>query len=261
MIRGLLVVLVLAAPSAALARNGGLYFELAPAWGFYFTDEVIVEDGDDDSGRFPAPGFTPQLKLGVNLFGFGGVEADIAAFGWDLGNVERGGGGFVGGAVRVTPLEFLTFVIPETVEIPSLVPAGPVTWRNRPFDLGFYMGGGYTIVGEDYAYQGGYFKWGFDLKFFITPQLAVGIDLPFRHTLLEPFRYTNYAESIGLCTDHEDAYGFLGGQRVDVAPSPTRARAVEISADQMDDLCDEPPPGALFFAPAFTIAGVFDFGI
>lgn len=261
--RFFLVASLLLAASGAQARNGGLYFELAPSWGFYFTDEAIIEDGDDDNGDFPEPGFTPQLKLGVNLFGYAGVEADIAAFGWDLDDIERGGGGFVGGAFRVTPLEFLTFVIPETVEIPSLIPQGPVTWRNRPFDVGIYMGGGYGLVGEDYLYQGGYFKWGFDAKFFITPQLAVGIDLPFRHALYRNFRYVDYADSTGFCTDGAQAYGFVGDTRVDVQPHPDRNvyRGLELQASDADDVCEESAPGALFFAPALTIAGVFDFGI
>jgi hypothetical protein len=261
--RLLVVAMVCSAASAAQARNGGLYFELAPSWGFYFTDEVVIEDGDDDNGEFPEAGFVPQLKLGVNLFGWAGVEADIAAFGWDLDDVERGGGGFVGGAFRITPLEILTYILPETAQIPSLMPPGPVTWKNRPFDLGIYMGGGWGIVGEDYAYQGGYFKWGFDVKFFITPQLAVGIDIPFRHALYRNFRYVDYNDSTGFCTDGEDAFGYAGDTKVDVTPNPQRNvfKGVEVKASDAADLCDGDAPGALLFAPALTIAGVFDFGI
>src|SRR5688572_31240380 len=45
------------------------------------------------------------------------------------------GAGYVGGVVRITPLEVLSYALPDTVEIPSLFPKGPVTWKNRPFDL------------------------------------------------------------------------------------------------------------------------------
>jgi hypothetical protein len=259
-----LIALALLCARSADARNGSLYLMLEPAWGFYFSDEVVIDKDPSSKQIFPEAGFTPQLKLGVNLFGFGGAEADIAVFGWDLDSAQRGGGGFVGGDVRITPLEFLTFVIPPTVEIPSLMPPGPVNWHNRPFDIGIYMGGGWGIVGEDYAYQGGYFKWGFDLQFYVTPQLAVGIDLPFRHPFYKPFRYVDYNNSSGFCTDHEQGFGFAAnGDRVDVQPTTARNtyRDFEVSSDDANDLCDEPAPGAMFFAPALTISGVFDFGI
>ena len=237
----------------AQARHGGLYFELAPGLGMMNTDEVIVgEDGDVAESSF-----SPGLKLGFNLFGWAGAEAQFAGTFWNLGSNDVGGAGFAGGVVRVTPLEVLSFVIPDTVEIPSILPAGPVTWKDRPFDLGFSVGGGYAIAGEDYAYQGGYFQWGFDLKFFITPNFALGIDLPFRHTIFEPFRYTDFGDGDGLCTDGGKAFGRSG---TEYAPSPIRAGGDELSASDVSS-CKGRPPDALFFAPALTIAGVFDFGI
>lgn len=258
--RALLVVAMMLAASSASARNGGLYLELAPAWGFFLTDEVIIEDGDDGGGDFPRAGFVPQLKLGFNLFGYLGAELDVAAHGWDLGEVERGGGGFVGGVVRATPLELLTWLIPEDVQFPTLLGDGPVSWHDRFFDVGVYAGGGFTMVGEDYAYQGGYVKWGFDLKWFVTPNFAVGLDLPFRHPLYEPFRYTNYSTAKGLCTDGGKAYG-QGG--IEIRPTPNRSSysGREYDAGDMDLECDGDPPSAVFFAPSFTISGVIDFGI
>lgn len=260
-----LVLGALAAPSAS-ARNGGIYLELAPAWGFFLTDEVVIEDGDDEAEgigngeEFPQAGFTPALKLGVNLFGFVGGELQVSAHGWDLGNVERGGAGYVGGVVRATPLELLTFVMPDTLELPSLLPAGPVTWRNRPFDIGVSVGGGYHMVGEDYAYQGGYFQWGVDLKLFLTPNFAIGLDLPFRHMMYEPFRYVDYADSEGFCTDGGGAYGRNG---VEVAPHHDRGlfQGFELNASQIGSECDQPAPSAVLFSPSFTVTGVFDFGI
>lgn len=248
------------APSSALARNGGIYLELAPAWGFYLSDEVIIEDGDDNGSPFPVAGFTPTLKLGVNLFGFVGAEMQVAGHAWDLGIVERGGAGYVGGVVRATPLEILTFIIPETLELPSLVPSGPVTWKHRPFDVGVSVGGGYHMVGEDYAYQGGYFQWGLDLKLYLTPNFALGLDLPFRHMLYEPFRYSDYADSQGFCTDGGEAYG-RGG--VTVPPHPDRGvfQGFEFNASDIASECDQPAPSALLFSPSLTISGVFDFGI
>lgn len=250
----------LLAPSAALARNGGIYLELAPSWGFYLTDEVIVEDGDDDGSPYPSAGFTPTLKLGVNLFGFVGGELQVAAHAWDLGSVERGGAGYVGGVVRATPLEVLTFVLPTDLQLPSLIPAGPVSWRDRPFDVGFSLGGGYTLTGEDYAYQGGYFQWGFDLKVFLTPNFAIGLDLPVRHMLFEPFRYVDYSNSAGFCTDGGDAFG-RGGAPVQPTPNRGTYQGRELNATTDLSQCDGAAPAAVLFSPALTITGNFDFGI
>ncbi len=256
-----LVVLMLALGTSApaAARNGGLYLELAPSWGFFLTDEVRIENGENnDPVDYATASFVPAIKVGVNLFGWAGAEAQLSGHYWDVGG-DVGGGGYVGGVFRATPLEVLSYVLPDTVQLPSLLPRGPVTWKNRPFDLGVSVGGGYTLIGEDYAYQGGYFQWGLDVKFFITPNLAVGLDLPFRHMLYQPFRYTDFNNKKGLCTDGGDAYGFIGATRVDVPVGP-RVQAVEVNASDSDK-CNTAAPSALLIAPALTIAGVIDFGI
>jgi hypothetical protein len=250
------------ASESALARNGGLYFELAPSWGFFMTDEVLVDDNEGDPVEYATASFVPALKVGVNILGWAGIEAHATGHYWDLDG-DPGGGVYAGGVARITPLEILTYVLPDTVEIPSLIPAGPVKWKNRPFDIGVSFGGGYTLVGEDYAYQGGYFQWGFDVKFFITPNLAVGLDFPFRHLMYSPFRYADYGDRSGFCTDGGDAYGYIGDTKIEVEPNENRNvyKGVEIKSTEMASKCKDPAPEALFFAPALTIAGVFDFGI
>jgi hypothetical protein len=271
--RALLVASVLLASTAASARNGGLYFELAPSWGFYRTEQVLVDDADgsgkdgdvtDDSDdyRYATATFVPSLKVGINLFGWAGVEGHIAGHWWDAGG-DPGGAGYGGGVARITPLEILTYILPDTVEIPSLIPQGPVTWKNRPFDLGISMGGGYTILGEDFAYQGGYFQWGFDMKFFITPNLSFGLDFPFRHTFYQPFRYSDFSNDKGFCTDGGDAYGYNDDQKFPVRPNPNRNvyKPVEVTSGDIKSKCKDPAPEAFFFAPAITLGGVFDFGI
>jgi hypothetical protein len=256
--RALAVVLVAVfAAAPAAARNGGLYFELAPGYGLYNTDDVIVENGDDGSGELAESSFSPGLKLGVNLFGWAGAEAQFAGHFWGVGQ-DPGGGGFAGGVFRVTPLEAFTYILADDFQLPALSVLGPTSWKDRPFDLGFSIGGGFTMVGEDYAYQGSYFQWGFDLKYFVTPNFALGIDLPFRHTNLQPFRYTDYGDGEGVCTDGKDGIGRSGF----VHPvNPNRIFGDEFLAADIESECDGTAPSALFFAPAFTIAGVFDFGI
>lgn len=244
---------------AAHARNGGLYFELAPSWGFYSTDEAIIEKGDDNFGAFPVATFVPALKLGVNLFGWAGAEGHVAGQFWDVEG-DPGGGGYVGGVFRVTPLEVLTYVLPDDVQVPSLFPPGPVKWRDRPFDLGVSFGGGYSLIGEDYAYQGGYFQWGFDVKWFITPNFAVGLDFPFRHMLYAPVRISNFNDRVGYCTDGKKAYVPVGSVDV-VVPDNAGEFGPGIPLAETTDVCDQAPPAALFIAPALTITGVFDFGV
>ena len=102
--RTIVVLVVLLASTAAFARNGGLYFELAPSWGFYSSDEVIIEEGNDNFSDVPVASFVPALKLGVNLFGWAGIEAHATGHFWDLEN-DRGGAAYAGGVVRITPLE------------------------------------------------------------------------------------------------------------------------------------------------------------
>ncbi|HEY4221891.1 MAG TPA: hypothetical protein VGO62_11115 [Myxococcota bacterium] len=253
--------------SPALARHGGLYLELAPSWGFYSSTEAVIESGragGPDSYNFnvPTADFVPAIKVGFNLFGWAGAEAHVTGHYWDP-NGDTGGAGYVGGVVRITPLEALSYIIPDDVEIPSLVPSGPVKWKDRPFDLGISFGGGYTITGEDYAYQGGYFQWGFDLKFYVTPNFALGLDFPFRNLLYEPFRYSNYKDHLGYCTDGGSAFVTVNGgkTRITVPDGAGEGGPAIAASDQKTACPGAKAPSAFFFAPAFTIAGVFDFGI
>jgi hypothetical protein len=237
----------------AAARHGGLYLELGVGYGLFDTDEVVV-DYDKNGGGLGQSSFAPTVKLGFNLFGWAGLEAQASGHYWGLG-FDPGGGAYGGGVVRVTPLEVLTYLLPKDFQMWS--PQGDVGWKDRPFDLGVSVGGGYTIIGEDFAYQGSYFQWGIDAKFFVTPNFAVGIDLPFRTPAYEPFRYTNFSDGDGLCTDGEDAFGRSGFR---YPPSQNRNLGDEFSARDVGD-CDGDAPAASFFAPSFTIAGVFDFGV
>lgn len=252
-----LLVAAFAIATPAAARHGGMYLELAPAYGMFLTDDVIVEDGDDGSGELGESSFSPGMKLGLNLFGWAGAEAQFAGHFWGVGS-DPGGGGYAGGVFRITPLEVLSYLLPADFVLPqlSVLPAGK--WADRPFDLGVSIGGGYTIIGEDYAYQGSYFQWGFDLKYFVTPNFALGLDFPFRHTQYQPFRYTDFGDGDGLCTDGAKAFGPSG---FETPPAAGRNFNDEFRSADIESRCTQSPPSALFFAPAFTIAGVFDFGI
>ena len=66
--RSLVVLAVLLASTAAFARNGGLYFELAPSWGFYSTEEVIIEEGNDTFSDFPVATAQFERLVSIPLF-------------------------------------------------------------------------------------------------------------------------------------------------------------------------------------------------
>ncbi|MBM4282544.1 MAG: hypothetical protein FJ137_17930 [Deltaproteobacteria bacterium] len=238
----------------AAARHGGLYLEMGAGYGVFDSTEVVV---DHDNGNVASSSFAPTLKFGVNLFGWAGVEAVASGHYWGLG-ADLGGGAYGGGNVRLTPLEALTYVIPQDFTLWS--PQGEVTWKDRPFDLGVSFGGGYTIIGEDYAYQGSYFQWGIDAKFFVTPNFAIGIDLPFRAPTYQPFRYTNFSEGDGLCTDGKDAFSRSGLAVGFPWPVQPQRPGDEFNAADLSS-CSGDPPAASLFTPSFTIAGVFDFGV
>jgi hypothetical protein len=162
--------------------------------------------------------------------------------------------GLGGGVVRLTPLEALTYVIPE--DFTMWGPQGEVGWKDRPFDVGVSFGGGYTIIGEDFAYQGSYFQWGFDTKFFVTPNFAIGVDIPIRTPTYVPLRYTNFGDGDGLCTQGGKSFGRSG---IEYPASPTRFLGDEFNGRDLSG-CDGTPPAATFITPSLTIAGVFDFG-
>jgi hypothetical protein len=238
----------------AAARHGGLYVELGAGYGAFQTDEVIVDYDKQPGGGLAQSSLAPTLKLGLNLFGWGGVEAIASGHYWGLG-ADLGGGAYGGGVVRLTPLEALKYVIPEDFTMWS--PQGNVGWKDRPFDVGVSFGGGYTIIGEDFAYQGSYFQWGFDTKFYITPNFAIGVDIPIRTPTYVPLRYTNFGDGDGLCTNGGKAFGVSG---LEYPASPTRFLGDEFNGRDLSG-CDGTPPAATFITPSFTIAGVFDFGV
>jgi hypothetical protein len=253
----LVVACTLLSSTDAHARHGSIYFDIGPGYGIFNTTDLLVANHNDDAGdtQFATASFVPALKLGFNLFGWAGLEGTLSGHFWDLDR-KAGGGAYGGGVFRLTPLEVLTYIIPTDVKIPTL--QGDVSWKDRNFDLGVYIGGGYTIIGEDYAYQGGYLHYGFDLKYFITPNFAIGLDFPFRTMFYQPFRYTNYAKSEGLCTDGIQTFG-RGG--IPIPQTTNRDTGLEFTSDEIPKECTGKAPQASFFAPSLIIEGAFDLGI
>jgi len=258
-------ILLLAAPSAA--RNSVVYFGVNPGYHWYDTTELII---DKDSSSLeaewtPTPGFMPELRLGFNVTGYGGAEAFIAGHWWGTGN-QTGGGGVTGGLIRLTPLEGLQYL-----------------WHplaNRFIDLGLSFGAGYTIVGEDFAYQGWFLQYGFDINFFVFPFMAIGFELPIRQMMYAPFRFTHFSDQRGLCTRGGGAYTRDG---VEVARTSVRSETAdgqltpveydadgritknyitgEVAAAEAGDVCTGPAPEVWQYTPMLKITFLVDFGV
>ncbi len=120
-----------------------------------------------------APG--AALHLGVKLFGHATVGVDLSATGWDLGDVDRGGAGFLAGTVAWHPIRLF-----ESLEV--------LTLEDRPWDAQLFFGMGYGLVGEDRALDGFHTELGFRGEYFLTRFLSVGGGLR-----LYPLAFSRYA--------------------------------------------------------------------
>lgn len=199
-----LLVLFLAVPSSA--RNTVVFFGFNPGFHWYDTNELIIDKDPNtpEAELIPSPGFQPELRLGLNIEGYAGLEAFIAGHWWGDRDDEYGGGGVAGGLVRFTPLEIFQYL-----------------WSpmdKRFVDVGLSFGAGYTIVGEDFAYQGWFLQYGFDVNFFVFPFLAVGFEFPIRQMLYQPFRYTHLGNRKGLYTQGGRVYDKDDHEVVRTAP-------------------------------------------
>ena len=232
------------------ARNGNFYFQVAPGYGTYTTEDIVI----DKNGNLPETNFTPNLQMGLNLFGYAGVFGEATAFGWDLASSNIGGGGFLGGGIRVLPLELLQFLWPHVWPDMPLIPTATnpegVSWHDRPFELGVYWGLGYHMLGEEYAYEAEYTKLGFDLQYFVTDTFAVGLDFPFYYPTFDAVRITDWEDNRAACVD--------GASFEFVAPNTYRS----YNKDQItEDTCSGVPPQGAFNSINLTITMLADFGI
>ena len=235
----------------SMARNGNFYFQVAPGYGTYTTEDLVI----DKSKNLPVTNFAPNLQMGLNLFGYAGVFGELTAFGWDIASGDIGGGGFLGGGIRVLPLELLQFlwphVWPDMPLIPTATNPDGVTWHDRPFELGLYWGTGYHMLGEEYAYEGDYSKWGFDLQYFVTDTFAVGLDFPFYYPTFDAVRITDWEDNYATCVDGANFDSqYRDGNIVSTFPK-----------DQAGDRCTGVPPQGAFNSINLTITMLADFGI
>ncbi|MBS2032728.1 MAG: hypothetical protein JST54_32950 [Deltaproteobacteria bacterium] len=162
-----LLALVLSLPGVAFAHNGGITFGLQyglGSWSFdqsHLSDQVSYPLASDFLAHTHG-GQALDLHLGYNILGYGGLEADATATGWNITTADRGGGGFVGGLASFSPFNFF---LPH----------------DRPWDAQVCLGYAYGLVGQTEAMDGGVFQWALRGEYFVTPNVSIGGALRFFH--------------------------------------------------------------------------------
>lgn len=164
-----MVLAVVCAPVAALAdpphfSQGGFLFSVQYGPGFWALDRQGLGEqvGADNADLFITDAtntHTVTLRAAYNILGHASISADFTATGWDITTPQRGGAGFVVGAVTWHPLE-LVFLKKER--------------RPIPLDVGTYFGIGYGIAGERRGMDGLLLEWGLNADWFFTRYFGLG---------------------------------------------------------------------------------------
>ncbi|MEM7678815.1 MAG: hypothetical protein AAF449_22765, partial [Myxococcota bacterium] len=176
-----------AAPAHAIS---GLYIQLGGGIADYSGTQLIFNELDNafpdtDPSTCCAPtAIGAQLRLGYSIFGFGGPEFSFVGTGW---NSFGGGGGFIGGGIRLYPLKFFTLA---GVDVDSF-----------PLELTTGVNFGYTLVGEDFAYTGTYWDIDVGLDYKVTSFMSIGARLDIILPDFDDFVFTSFSNDRGRCLD------------------------------------------------------------
>ncbi len=202
--RPIVLALVLALGLVMLANSpahaiSGLYLQVGGGVADYSDSQLNMEELPD-TNSFPVEGSSPplaiaaQFRLGYSIFGFGGPEFTFIGTGWDS---FGGGGGFIGGGVRLYPLKFLSLAGMDTDEF--------------PIDLSTGVNFGYTIVGQDFAYTGTFWDFDVTLDYKVTSFMSVGARLDVLLPQFDDFVFTSFSSDLGRCLDSSGNHDLSGG--------------------------------------------------
>ncbi len=187
-----LVVLGLASPAAAMDSN----FQIAFPVGInqVSSDDVRIIQSPPTEIEVPG-GFRTGLRLGVNIKGYVGIEFNVDAQGWDLFKEERGGLGFVGGGLRLHPVQIAQHYQPML--------------KDREWDISFGYSTGWHLLGQQAdggwgrAFEGSYNQFDLVAEYYVTDLFTVALELPWRLPTYDPHVYSNYEEGRGFCFDRQ----------------------------------------------------------
>jgi hypothetical protein len=144
---------------------GGFVMTLQYGPGFWGLDQkkLASQVGDSLAGTFVTDSqnsHTVSVEAGYNILGHATISAALTGTGWNLFDANRGGAGFLVGAVAWHPLE-LVFMKKE----------------RRPFGLDFspFFGVGYGISGQTVGMDGLVFEAGLNVDYYFTRYFGLGL--------------------------------------------------------------------------------------
>lgn len=182
------LLMVSAHPAYAIS---GLYLHLSGGIADYSGNELILAElpeGDvpDENPDTCCAGtaIAAQFRVGYSIFGFGGPEFVFIGTGF---NSFNGGGGFIGGGLRLYPLRFLSLAGLDT--------------ESFPIDLSVAGSFGYTLVGQDFAYEGTFWDIDTVLMYKLTSFMSIGARLNVILPNFDDFVFTSFSGDRGRCLD------------------------------------------------------------
>ena len=189
----LLMLFALTGVSRPAHAISGLYIQLGGGIADYSGTELIIKEEaerdtfpirDDPEQCCPPLAVAGSFRLGYSIFGFGGPEFTFIGTGF---NSFGGGGGFIGGGLRLYPLKFFSLV--------------GMNVEDFPLDLGVGATFGYTLVGEDFAYTGTFWDVDVTLEYKLTSWLSAGLRLDIILPNFDDFVFTSFSNDRGRCLD------------------------------------------------------------
>lgn len=200
LIARLMLIGLFAVPAQAFAI-GGLYVQFGLGYGKYGGSELVLEElpaGNDvpasGEGCCAKGGMALSLRAGYSFFGIA-PEFGIIGNGWDLGS-DTGGGGTVGGGLRLYPLDLFKLVGAEL---------------DLPIDLSAAILFGYALVGKNFAYSGFGMNVDFQADYKVTSFLSIGVKLDVGLPQYSAFAFTDYKNNVGRCLDESGEQIQTGG--------------------------------------------------
>ncbi|MHB8877211.1 MAG: hypothetical protein ACYC8T_26230 [Myxococcaceae bacterium] len=152
-------------PKAPDFSRGAVIFSIQGGTGLWGIDRAHLssqvtppEDVDVFIGE-AQNGPTVSLKLGYNILGHVTLDAELTGTGWNVFDSNRGGAGFLVGALHWHPLELVW-----------LKKARPV-----PFDFSAFFGYGYGIAGSSRGMDGNLMEFGVDADYYVAKAVGLGI--------------------------------------------------------------------------------------
>lgn len=190
----LAVALVMVTPNPARAVSG-VYIELGGGASFFDTNEMGILTTEDldlggmtleqpNNAETPPTSGAATFRLGYSVFGVAGAEFMFVGSGW---RDFEGGGGFIGGGIRLYPLGIF--------QVLGLLD------DEFPVDLSVAGGFGYTIVGQDAQYEGTFWSISGGLDYRVTSWFSVGAHIDILLPNYSNFVVTNRSADRGVCLD------------------------------------------------------------